>query len=145
MIRVEHLYVHVPFCPRVCPYCSFYVQPADNRLVPPLITALLGELAFHRERLDLSPRTVFLGGGTPSALATAPLHTLVRALAATPGAEFTLEMNPTTVSPEKARLLRDLGVNRVSLGAQSFDFLFENHFNSSHGLVGSVLEKERDM
>ncbi len=122
MQPVRHLYVHVPFCPRVCPYCSFYVLPADRRAVPGLIDALLAELRHRAAAIPLEPRTLFLGGGTPSALATRDLARLLEALPRPgPGGEFTIEINPTTVSLEKARLLRALGANRASLGAQSFD------------------------
>ena len=122
MALVHHLYLHIPFCPRVCPYCSFYVQPADRRLIPSLIDALLSELSYYNQIYTLDIKTIFLGGGTPSALPTSELERLVETLTQhfSP-TEFTLEMNPTTVSLEKAQHLRQLGINRISLGAQSFD------------------------
>lgn len=120
---VEHLYIHVPFCPRICPYCAFFVVPSDRRKSGPLVDALLAELAFRRRQMGVRPRTIYLGGGTPSALSTAELGRLIAGLSdfLKGVEEFTIEVNPTTVSPEKASLLRGLGVNRVSLGAQSFD------------------------
>lgn len=122
MAKVQHLYLHIPFCPRVCPYCSFYVQPADRRLMPSLIDALLHELTHHQQNYLFPIETIFLGGGTPSALPTSELKRLVQALTRQfSPTEFTLEINPTTVSSEKAKLLYELGINRVSLGAQSFD------------------------
>lgn len=124
MSAVEHLYVHVPFCPRVCPYCAFFVMPADRRRSGPLVDALLAELRYRGRSVALRPRTVYLGGGTPSALATGDLERLVGGFLEMAGgsvAEFTIEANPTTLSAEKASLLRGLGVNRASLGAQSFD------------------------
>lgn len=122
MDLVHHLYLHIPFCPRVCPYCSFYVQPADRRKIPSLIDALISEFHHYRHHYHLDIKTIFLGGGTPSALPTSELERLISALTQhfTP-TEFTLEMNPTTVSTEKAKMLYDLGINRISLGAQSFD------------------------
>ncbi len=118
---IEHLYVHIPFCPRVCPYCNFFVQPADRRLSAPLVDALITQHRWWRDHSDLRPRTLYLGGGTPSALDTRSLERLMRALLEqVEPEEVTLEVNPTTVSLEKALLLRDLGVNRISLGAQSF-------------------------
>ncbi|HPA18870.1 MAG TPA: radical SAM family heme chaperone HemW [Verrucomicrobiae bacterium] len=120
---IEHLYIHVPFCPRVCPYCAFYVVPADRRKSGPLVEALLAELRFRERASEIRPRTIYLGGGTPSALSTGDLARLIGGLGDRAGGavEFTIEVNPTTLSPEKAGLLRSLGVNRASLGAQSFD------------------------
>ncbi|MEZ5404700.1 MAG: radical SAM family heme chaperone HemW [Verrucomicrobiia bacterium] len=118
----RHLYLHIPFCPRICPYCSFYVQPADRRKIPSLVDALIAELHHYRSHYQLEIQTIFLGGGTPSALPTPELERLISVLTKhfSP-TEFTLEMNPSTVSVEKAEILLDLGVNRVSLGAQSLD------------------------
>lgn len=123
MSAVEHLYVHVPFCPRVCPYCAFFVMPADRRRSGPLVDALLAELRFRGRSMEIRPRTIYVGGGTPSALGTGDLERLIVGLEELVGGpeEFTIEVNPTTLSPEKAAMLRGLGVNRASLGAQSFD------------------------
>lgn len=123
MSVVEHLYVHVPFCPRVCPYCAFYVMPADRRRTGPLVDALLEELRFRGRSMEVRARTIYLGGGTPSALATGDLERLIVGLGELAGrpVEFSIEVNPTTLSAEKAAMLRGHGVNRVSLGAQSFD------------------------
>ena len=122
MALVEHLYLHIPFCPRICPYCSFYVEPANRRLMPSLIDTLFEELDYHQQNYTLKIKTIFLGGGTPSALPTSELERLIRNLTQQfSPTEFTLEMNPTTISSEKAQLIFDLGINRISLGAQSFD------------------------
>jgi oxygen-independent coproporphyrinogen-3 oxidase len=119
----EHLYVHIPFCPRICPYCAFYVLPADRRQISALVTSLLAERDHLVSSGCLSPHptTLFLGGGTPSALPTRDLAHLLSGLTeGHPPREVTLEMNPSTVSHEKASLLRAMGVTRVSLGAQAF-------------------------
>lgn len=127
---VEHLYVHIPFCPKVCPYCSFYKETSDRNKTQAFLDAVLRELDQQTDRLAeagraLRPRTIFFGGGTPSALSTPQLHYLLTGLRARLdlGAleEWTLEMNPATVSLEKARALRELGVNRVSMGVQSWE------------------------
>jgi len=117
------LYIHIPFCQSKCPYCDFYSIPEVN-LIPAYLKAL--EQEAHRYREALGPfDTLYLGGGTPSLLTNAQLVTLMKNLRRhfrlLPDAEITLEANPDDVTPEKLRLLQDLGVNRLSLGVQSLD------------------------
>jgi oxygen-independent coproporphyrinogen-3 oxidase len=121
---VQHLYVHIPFCPKVCPYCSFYKEASDRNKVQGFLDALLIELdRFGPDRLSV--QTVFFGGGTPSALSPSQLDFLLTGLRTrldlTDLKEWTLEMNPATVSAEKASLLLSFGVNRISMGVQSWD------------------------
>ncbi len=122
---IRHLYVHIPFCPKLCPYCSFYSEVSDRNKTQAFLDALLLELDRQQEKYPLLPETIFFGGGTPSALSTAQLDYLLTGLRARLDLsalhEWTLEMNPATVSLEKARALRDLGVNRISMGVQSWD------------------------
>lgn len=121
----EHLYVHIPFCPKVCPYCSFYKEASDRNKTRTFLDAVLAELDLRQLERPLQPRTIFFGGGTPSALSTSQLEYLLGGmrdrLDLSELREWTLEMNPATVSLEKARALRDLGVNRISMGVQSWD------------------------
>src|SRR5213593_2594770 len=117
-MSVRHLYVHLPFCAHRCGYCDFVTAVGREEQHGAYVDALLAELTFERESLARTLETVFLGGGTPTFTAA---DALVRLLAALPGAEeLTVEANPETVTPELASLLREGGVNRVSLGAQSF-------------------------
>jgi oxygen-independent coproporphyrinogen-3 oxidase len=114
----RHLYVHLPFCAHRCGYCDFVTVVGRNPQHGAYVDALLGELAFERNLLAPELETVFLGGGTPTF--TEP-HALERLLDALPRAdEVTVEANPETVTQELACMLRELGVNRVSLGVQSF-------------------------
>jgi oxygen-independent coproporphyrinogen-3 oxidase len=115
---VCHLYVHLPFCAHRCGYCDFVTVVGKGDLHAPYVDALLAELERERPVLDADLETVFLGGGTPTFTAPAELARLLRALPAAD--EVTVEANPETVSPDLAALLRDGGVTRVSLGAQSF-------------------------
>jgi oxygen-independent coproporphyrinogen-3 oxidase len=123
---ISHLYVHIPFCPKICPYCSFYKETADRNKTGRFLDALLLELdARQASGPALRPKTIFFGGGTPSALSTPQLEYLLAGLRErldlSDLSEWTLEMNPATVSLEKARALRALGVNRISMGVQSWE------------------------
>ena len=113
---MRHLYVHLPFCAHRCGYCDFVTATGRDHLHGAYVDALLQEL---REEHDGSPvETIFLGGGTPTYTALPELLRLLRALPA--ARELTVEANPETFTPELARELRGAGVNRVSLGAQTF-------------------------
>ncbi|MEZ6318991.1 MAG: radical SAM family heme chaperone HemW [Phycisphaerales bacterium] len=122
--KVRSLYVHVPFCAHKCHYCDFYsIVDRDDRqrAFTDRLIAELAALAPLAAPLD----TIFVGGGTPTLLAPAHWQRLLRALhdhyALAPDAEFTVEANPETVTPDLLSVLRDGGVNRISMGAQSFD------------------------
>jgi oxygen-independent coproporphyrinogen-3 oxidase len=119
---ITSLYVHVPFCAKKCAYCAFYSEAGDGALIARYAQALAREMELVAA--ELQPQTVFFGGGTPSLLNLRQWETIFRAmqrLNLLGAAEWTVECNPATVSADKARLLRDWGVNRVSMGAQSFD------------------------
>ncbi|MGD0743658.1 MAG: coproporphyrinogen-III oxidase family protein [Verrucomicrobiota bacterium] len=143
--RVAGLYLHVPFCARKCAYCAFYSEPSSGELVNRYVAALIRELEMVAD--DLKPpvlsilrskpaaengrgataeagRTIFFGGGTPSLLNLRQWEQILLAmerLHLLGAQEFTVECNPATVSPDKARLLRSFGVNRISMGVQSLD------------------------
>jgi len=112
---VEHLYVHVPFCAHRCGYCDFVTVTGSGELHGRYLDALVGELRARCPAPHM--RTVFVGGGTPSLLDDGLLERLFREL---PEAEeVTVECNPETITPAKARVLAE-GTTRISLGAQSF-------------------------
>ncbi|HSB39729.1 MAG TPA: radical SAM family heme chaperone HemW [Gaiellaceae bacterium] len=118
MSAVRHLYVHLPFCASRCGYCDFVTVVGRSGQHRAYVDALLTELEI--ERAVLAPRleSVFLGGGTPTLTEPRELERLLRALPT--AEELTVEANPETVTPTLARLLREGGTTRVSLGAQSF-------------------------
>ena len=118
MTGARHLYVHLPFCASRCGYCDFVTVVGRQGQHRAYVDALLGELALEREALAPRLESVFLGGGTPTLTQPRELERLLRALP--PALEVTVEANPETVTPELAALLRECGVTRVSLGAQSF-------------------------
>jgi oxygen-independent coproporphyrinogen-3 oxidase len=112
----------VPFCARKCLYCAFYSEPSSGELIDRYVEALIREL--ERVAADLRPRTIFFGGGTPSLLNLRQWERIFRAMDRFPLSgvtEWTVECNPATVSLDKAKLLRSAGVNRLSLGVQSFN------------------------
>ena len=118
MSAVRHLYVHLPFCAHRCGYCDFVTVVGRGEQHGAYVDALLAERELEGGILAERVETVFLGGGTPTFTEPSELARLLRALPETE--ELTVEANPETVTPELARLLREGGANRVSLGAQSF-------------------------
>jgi oxygen-independent coproporphyrinogen III oxidase len=131
---LRHLYVHVPFCDGKCHYCGFYSEkyvggrPLEPRCPSPraCIDALAREFDGYRPAgRRPAPETIYFGGGTPSVLRAPDLARLCLAVRSRTSprrlAEWTVECNPATLTPEKAGILADAGVNRISIGAQSFD------------------------
>jgi oxygen-independent coproporphyrinogen-3 oxidase len=130
--QVRHIYVHIPFCARICPYCAFYKDLLDRSQTSRFCEALLRELELHEprrrtgdRRFLLRPSTIYFGGGTPTALNIAQLELLLRGFHETLDlsrlVEWTMEANPGSVSARKAILLKKFGVSRISLGVQSWD------------------------
>ncbi len=117
------LYVHIPFCRRKCNYCSFVSFPGIESKIPGYLTALERELAQRAHGEAVS--SIYFGGGTPSLLTISQINSLlsyIRSLfAVADGAEISMEVNPATVNANYLRSLRESGVNRLSLGIQSFD------------------------
>src|SRR5213082_3982298 len=122
---IRHIYVHIPFCARICPYCAFYKELLDRSQTQRFCEALLSELSQQTKDRHLLPATIYFGGGTPTALTRAQLEFLLGgfrdALDISKLIEWTMEANPGSVSESKAALLRRLGITRISLGIQSWD------------------------
>lgn len=122
----QSLYVHVPFCRHRCGYCNFSVIAGRDELQDQYIDAVEKELnGIDNSLRELPLQTIFLGGGTPTRLSAAHLQRLHRAISnafrITDDAEITAEANPEDISPECLDALQAIGVNRISLGVQSFD------------------------
>ncbi len=125
----RHLYLHVPFCARRCSYCDFSIAVRRETPVDEFVTAVAAELDLRFPRTSSADPwtvdTLYLGGGTPTRLGGAGVARLMATLRdrlyLAPGAEATIEANPDDVTVNAVRLWRDAGINRVSLGAQSFD------------------------
>src|ERR1051326_6012396 len=122
----RHIYVHVPFCARRCVYCDFAIAVRRSVPVDEYVTAIGRELALRFPGEEPWPvDTLYLGGGTPSRLGAEGIARLVRLfrqrMELQPDAEVTIEANPEDVTREAVVRWREAGVNRLSLGAQSFD------------------------
>ena len=130
------LYIHIPFCVRKCRYCDFYSVPCTDAVYggssadrTAYVNALLSELDARREELKgEKPKSIFVGGGTPTILSCDELETFITGIRASlfpdsadDETEFTVECNPGTLDAEKLTLMRQLGVNRLSIGLQSAD------------------------
>jgi putative oxygen-independent coproporphyrinogen III oxidase len=117
------LYVHVPFCRTRCPYCDFYSNTSVS-LIPAWLEALEREAELYSGRF-FAFDSLFLGGGTPSLLDDRQIASLFRCLTRhfrfAGETEISIEVNPDDVTRERLRLFRELGINRVSVGAQSFN------------------------
>jgi len=159
---MRHLYLHVPFCVRRCSYCDFSIAVRKRIPAQEYVEAVLQEVTL-RGLTDPGPEpgeteahgleTLYLGGGTPSLLPPDALATLVTSLRDAFGAtssrdavEVTVEANPEDVEPEHARAWRRAGVNRVSLGAQSFDdhVLAWMHRSHDAARIGAAVRTLRD-
>jgi oxygen-independent coproporphyrinogen-3 oxidase len=136
-----HLYIHVPFCGRRCSYCDFAIAVRRDAPVEEFVDAVLREwdARRHHPAWADSPRlaSIYFGGGTPSRLAPSAIARLLERIATdhalSNGAEITLEANPEDVSAAAAAAWRRAGVNRLSLGAQSFDDAALTWMHRSHG------------
>src|SRR5687768_14857840 len=149
--EVEGLYVHVPFCFHKCHYCDFYsiTRQTPDRMVR-FVDLILSEAdQWTASPARVRPRTVFFGGGTPSLL---PLDEMRRLIAGLRNRfdfadldEWTVEVNPATAALDYCRMLREVGVDRLSFGAQSFDTdelkLLERHHDPAD--VGRSVEVAR--
>jgi oxygen-independent coproporphyrinogen III oxidase len=123
---LQGLYIHIPFCPQICPYCAFASLRGEDHMHERYIAALCREIDKSASLRSSEPlRTVFFGGGTPTQVAPEllgrVLETIARTFAIAADAEITVEANPGTVDLQKFAGLRRIGCNRLSLGVQSFD------------------------
>jgi putative oxygen-independent coproporphyrinogen III oxidase len=131
-MMIRHLYIHIPFCARICPYCAFYKDLIDRSQMARFCEAILREIEEQHRVMEISnpprrlvPTTIYFGGGTPTALTISQLEFLLRGIQERVDLshvrEWTMEANPGSISPRKAALLARLGVTRISLGVQSWD------------------------
>lgn len=137
------LYVHWPYCSRICPYCDFNVYAAKDRDTAPLLTAILEDIQAHRDRLPDHPPldSVFLGGGTPSLLSGDEIEQILaaadRSFGLTADAEITLEANPNDILRADPADWAKAGVNRLSIGVQSLNDEALSFLGRDHDSAGA--------
>ena len=131
-ILADALYVHIPFCTAKCPYCGFYSEPVEKHNVAELLEAEIAQLRLFP--LKCPPETIYIGGGSPSCIGPEALCGFIEKIIAVTGRpkEFTVEINPGQTDETFLKELHSVGVNRLSVGAQSFsqedlDFLGRNY------------------
>ncbi len=120
------LYIHIPFCAHICPYCDFNTYAGKDDLIPRYVDAVVRELGMRTGEIDGRPAaTVYFGGGTPSLLEPAQIGAILDAARASydvvPDAEITMEANPNGLDRARLAGYRAAGVNRLSIGAQTLD------------------------
>ncbi|WP_294795288.1 radical SAM family heme chaperone HemW [uncultured Fenollaria sp.] len=120
------IYIHIPFCERRCKYCDFTSSIFNQSRMMEYLDHLLLEIKNNEELLkDYTVDTIFIGGGTPSLLSVEDLRRFVNglneAINLDANYEFTIETNPNSISEEKLMVYRELGINRISIGVQSFN------------------------
>jgi len=121
------IYVHIPFCQSKCPYCDFYSVEKDDDLISEFSDALLTEIQIHAKTKwkDRVYNTIYFGGGTPTLASPETIEAVIKNLRnsfnVSPRSEITIEANPETVSDGLLENLKAAGINRVSIGVQSFD------------------------
>jgi len=140
------LYLHFPFCISKCPYCDFNSYPLkEENQITSYISALHKEITTYSQKLKKSNiRTVYLGGGTPTILSGIQIYNILEfckdEFTVDKNAEITIEANPGTLDGEKLKLLIESGINRLSLGAQSFNNLFLKklgRIHNTHDIIDS--------
>ncbi|MBB4825775.1 oxygen-independent coproporphyrinogen-3 oxidase [Sporosarcina luteola] len=147
------MYIHIPFCHQICHYCDFNKVFFNNQPVDEYIESIGNELAIlKREGASFDhAETVFLGGGTPTALSEKQLKRLLEIIRTYIDVEavkeFSTEANPDELTDEKLRVLKDGGVNRLSIGVQSFDDELLRKIGRTHGSLDAerVISKARDI
>ncbi len=132
------LYLHFPFCISKCPYCDFnsYQLKEDNQISSYISALYLEITAYSKELKNSTVKTIYLGGGTPTILSGVQIYNILEfcksKFTIDKDAEITIEANPGTLDGKKLKLLIESGINRLSLGAQSFDDLFLKKLGRIH-------------
>lgn len=135
-ITLAGIYIHIPFCRQACHYCDFHFS-TSLKYKGALVDAIAQEASLQQEYLEKEPvETIYFGGGTPSLLSQEEIEKILKALSSNypfiPEPEITLETNPDDLSPAKLQALKAAGINRLSVGIQSFHDLHLQSLNRAH-------------
>lgn len=139
-------YIHIPFCQKKCYYCDFCAYMNVENRVEPYIKNLIKEIKLYQERLNIEIDTIHIGGGTPSYVDAKYIEEIVNEIKKfkiEKIKEFTIECNPNSISKEKLAIYKDIGINRISLGVQSFDDEVLKEIGRNH--TADIALKDIDM
>jgi oxygen-independent coproporphyrinogen-3 oxidase len=134
------IYIHIPFCKKACHYCNFHFSTQTN-IIDTFVEALLKEIALRKEYITQPIQTIYFGGGTPSLLTNHQLSLIVNALkdqyTLSDTIEFTVEANPDDIHLGKLQFWKSIGINRLSIGIQSFQKEALEWMNRAHNVEQS--------
>ncbi len=142
------VYIHIPFCTQKCHYCNFFSQPAIQ-LIPQYIDSICREIELQKSYLSEPVKTIYFGGGTPGLLSPQQIEQILNVIhknydiAVT---EITLEVNPDDINPEYLHKIKEIGINRLSMGVQSLDdrdLKWLNRRHSAEQAINAVLEAKK--
>ncbi|MGN6164098.1 MAG: radical SAM protein, partial [Flavisolibacter sp.] len=143
--KLEGIYLHIPFCKQACAYCNFHFT-TSLRYKDDLVQALGKEIALEKDYLEgEAVETIYFGGGTPSLLSIGDCQLLIETIrqnfTVTPGAEITLEANPDDITEDNLRGWKEAGINRLSIGVQSFfeeELRWMNRAHTAEQAIGNL-------
>lgn len=129
---MKGLYIHIPFCEYICHYCDFVKRvPKNKEMVDAYLKVLVKEIDLYKKHFD-TIETIYIGGGTPSMLDEEQLIFLLSHLKDINPKEFSIEVNPESYTKEKGKIFKTYGINRVSLGVQTFNQDLLHYLNRGH-------------
>lgn len=129
---MKGLYIHIPFCEYICHYCDFVKRvPKNKEMIDTYLEALVQEILSYQAHFH-TIETIYIGGGTPSMLDVDQLTFLLKSLKDIHPIEFSIEVNPESYSKQKGELFKTYGVNRISLGVQTFNQELLHYLNRGH-------------
>lgn len=135
------IYLHIPFCKKACNYCNFHFSTNQQKMED-LVNALLKEIRIQQQYLTDTVETIYFGGGTPSLLKPAQLGVLLQTIhqffTVTPNAEITLEANPDDIEPSSLQEWKKAGINRLSIGIQSFQEIDLQWMSRAHNALQAM-------
>ena len=131
------IYIHIPFCKKACHYCNFHFSTSTKQ-IEPLVDCLIKEIGLRKDYTKETIETIYFGGGTPSILSAEQIQKILQAVKETYSvsidAEITLESNPDDITADKLQQWKTMGINRLSIGIQSFreeDLLWMNRVHNA--------------